>query len=160
LYIANDPAGFFGASRFIPRIYQWEYLFRYGLTDDLEFRIFSNGMTVQARQGKPAATTGYSPLAFGFKANFWEENTKYHIPAMGAEIYLRTNFGSPAFNAGTQPSINLLFDQSLPLAINFEYNLGITGVQNLLGQTKYQFSYQWSFQREVVNDFDIFLQGF
>ncbi len=141
-------------------IYQWEYLLRYGLTDNLEFRIFSNGLTAQARQGKQAATTGYSPLAFDFKANFWEENTKYHIPAMGIEIYLQTTFGSPAFNGGTQPSMNLLFDQSLPLGIGFEYNFGITGVQNGLGQIKYQFSYQWSFQRQVVKDFDVFVHGF
>ena len=78
--------------------------------------------------------SGFSPLAFDFKANFWEENTKYHIPAMGVELYLQTTFGSPAFNGGTQPSIALLFDQSLPLGIGFEYNLGITGVQNAQSQ--------------------------
>jgi hypothetical protein len=160
LYIESSPVGFYGASKYTPRVYQWEYLLRYGLTDNLEFRIFSNGFTAQAGQGKLPATTGYSPLAFDFKANFWEENTKYHIPAMGVELYLQTTFGSPAFNGGTQPSINLLFDQSLPLEINFEYNLGINGTQNALGQTRYQFSFQWSFQRQVVKDFDIFVHGF
>jgi hypothetical protein len=160
LYIENSPVGFFGASKNTPRVYQWEFLLRYGLTDNLEFRIFSNGLTSQARPGMHGATTGFSPLAFDFKANFWEENTRYHIPAVGAEIYLQTPFGSPAFNGGTQPSINLLFDQSLPLEIGFEYNLGITGVENSLGRITYQFSYQWSFQRQVVKDFDIFVQGF
>jgi hypothetical protein len=33
-------------------------------------------------------------------------------------------------------------------------------VQNGLGITKYQFDIQWSFQREVVKDFDIFVHGF
>jgi hypothetical protein len=160
LYIENSPLGLYGASKNTPRIYQWEYLIRYGLTDNLEFRIFSNGLTAQAKQGRQAATTGFSPLAFDFKANFWEENTKYHIPAAGLEVYIQTTFGSPAFNAGTQPSMNLLFDQSLPWGINFEYNFGITGVQNGLGITKYQFDIQWAFQREVVKDFDIFVQGF
>ena len=79
---------------------------------------------------------------------------------MGIEVYIQTTFGSPAFNGGTQPSMNLLFDQSLPLEIGFEYNFGITGVQNNLGQIVYQFSYQWSFQREVVKDFDVFFHGF
>jgi len=130
------------------------------LTDNLEFRIFSNGFTAQAAKGKQAATTGYSPLAFDFKANFWEENTKYHIPAMGVEIYIQTTFGSPAFNGGTQPSMNLLFDQSLPLGIGFEYNIGIAGIQNGLGLIKYQFNFSWSFQREVVKDFDVFVHGF
>ena len=134
LYIENSPSGFTAQARHA-RVYQWEYLLRYGLTDNLEFRIFSNGFTAQARQGKQPATTGYSPLAFDFKANFWEENTKYHIPAMGVELYLQTTFGSPAFNGGTQPSMSLLFDQSLPLGIGFEYNLGITGVQNGQGKS-------------------------
>jgi hypothetical protein len=160
LYIESSPVGLYGASKTTPRIYQWEFLIRYGLTDNLEFRIFSNGLTAQAAQGRQPATTGFSPLAFDFKANFWEENTKYHIPAVGLEVYLQTTFGSPAFNAGTQPSMNLLFDQSLPLGINFEYNLGITGVENGLGLTKYQFDFQWSFQRQVVKDFDVFFQGF
>ena len=160
MYIENSPVGFYGASKNTPKIYQWEYLLRYGLTDNLEFRIFSNGLTAQARQGKQTATSGYSPLAFDFKANFWEENTKYHIPAMGIEVYLQTTFGSPAFNGGTQPSMNLLFDQSLPLGIGFEYNFGIAGIQNGLGVTRYQFNFAWSFQREVVKDFDIFVHGF
>ncbi len=160
LYIESSPVGFYGASKNTPRIYQWDYLIRYGLTDNLEFRIFSNGLTTRAQQGKQPATTGFSPLAFDFKANFWEENTRYHIPAMGAELYLQTTFGSPAFNTGTQPSMNLLFDQTLPLGINFEYNFGIAGTQNGLGATVYQFSFQWSFQREVVKDFDIFVHGF
>ena len=143
-----------------PAVYQWEFLLRYGLTDNLEFRLFSNGLSVQSAQGKQPATTGFSPLAFDFKANFWEENTRYHIPAMGIEVYIQTTFGSPAFNGGTQPSMNLLFDQSLPFEIGFEYNFGITGVQNSLNQIVYQFSYQWSFQRQVVKDFDVFFHGF
>jgi Putative MetA-pathway of phenol degradation len=160
MYIENSPLGLYGASKNSPRVYQWEYLLRYGLTDNLELRIFSNGYTAQASQGKQKATTGNSPLAFDFKINFWEENLKYHIPAMGVEIYIQTPFGSPAFNAGTQPSINLLFDQSLPLGVGFEYNFGIAGVQNGLGLTKYQFNFAWSFQREVVKDFDIFVHGY
>jgi hypothetical protein len=39
---------------------------------------------------------------------------------MGVELYIQTNFGSPALSGGTQPSLNLLFDQSLPLEIGFE----------------------------------------
>ena len=160
--IENSPLGLYGGSRNgnTPRTYQWEYLLRYGLTDNLEFRIFSNGLSYQSRVGKQPAVTGYSPLAFDFKANFWEENTRYFVPAMGIEVYIQTTFGSSAFNAGTQPSMNLLFDQSLLFEIGFEYNFGITGVENNAGQIAYQFSYQWSFQRQIVKDFDIFFHGF
>jgi len=163
MYIESSPVGLYSASRSgnAPRTYQWDFLIRYGLTDNLEFRIFSNGLTDQAAQGSQPGVTGFQPLAFDFKANFWEENTKYHIPAMGVEIYLQTPFlGTSAFDPGTQPSINLLFDQSLPLGIGFEYNIGYTGVQNGQGQITYQLSFQWSFQREVVKDFDVFFHGF
>ena len=34
------------------------------------------------------------------------------------------------------------------------------GAQGLLGENVYQFSYQWSLQHQVVQDFDVFWQGF
>ncbi len=71
---------------------------------------------------------------------------------MGAELYLQTTFGSPAFNGGTQPSIALLFDQSLPLGIGFEYNLGITGVQNSQSQIVYEFSSMTTVRRHECVD--------
>ena len=163
MYIETSPLGLYGSSISgnHPRTYQWETLIRYGLTDNLEFRLFSNGLTDQGAHGSESGFVGFQPLAIDFKANFWEENTKYHVPAMGVEIYLQTKLlGSSAFSSGTQPSISLLFDQSLPLGVGFEYNFGYTGVQNNAGQIAYQFSYQWSFQREVVKDFDVFVHGF
>ena len=163
MYIETSPLGLYGPSISgnHPRTYQWESLIRYGLTDNLEFRLFSNGLTDQGSHGNQPGFVGFQPLAIDFKANFWEENTKYHVPAMGVEIYLQTKLlGSSAFSSGVQPSISLLFDQSLPLGVGFEYNFGYTGVQNSEGQIAYQFSYQWSFQREVVKDFDVFFHGF
>ena len=157
VYIENSPIGFYGPSKASPRQYNWEYLFRYGLTSNLEFRIFSNGLSVA--QG-PRHTTGYAPLAFDFKVNFWEENLKYHIPAVGLEVYITTTFGSPAFNGGTQPSLNLLLDHTLPFEVNFEHNFSMSGRQGLLGESLYEFGYSWSFQRQVVKDFDIFTHGF
>jgi hypothetical protein len=153
LYIETSPVGFYGSSKISSPQYNWEYLIRYGLTDNLEFRIFSNGLT--ATRGSHSAV-GISPLAFDFKANFWEENTRYFLPAMGAEIYLQTTLGSPAFNSGTQPSIALLFDQTLPLGLNLEQNFGITGNRGILGENIYEFSYQWSIQRQIIEDFDMF----
>jgi hypothetical protein len=158
LYLETSPASFYGGSKVSPPQYNWEYLFRCGLTDNLEFRIFSNGLT--ATRGK-GATTGVSPLAFDFKANFWEENTDYWIPAMGLEVYLQSTFGSPAFNSGTQPSMALLFDHTLPFGFNYEHNFGITGNQGPLHIANfYQFSYQWALQHQIVKDFDVFFQGF
>jgi len=157
VYLENSPVGFYGPSRITSAQYNWEYLFRYGMTDNLEFRIFSSGLSVTKGQHP---TTGYSPLAFDFKINFWEENRKYLIPAVGMEVYITTNFGSPAFNAGTQPSLNLLLDHTLPFEINFEHNFSLSGRPGYFGESIYEFGYSWSFQRQLVKDFDIFTHGF
>src|SRR6185312_3331543 len=137
--------------------YNWEFLFRYGLTDDLEFRLFSPGLS--ATLGKNQ-TTGFSPLTFDFKYHMWDENLEKHIPAGGAEIYIQTPFGSPFFNGGTQPSIALLLDHTLPFDVLLEHNFGLTGVQDTFGESVYEFSYQWALQRQVFRDFAVFTHGF
>ena len=97
VYIENSPGTFFGKSRSFPAQYNWEFLIRYGLTDDLEFRLFSPGLS--ATMGRPH-TTGFSPLTFDFKYHMWDENLEKHIPAAGAEIYIQTPFGSIISTAG------------------------------------------------------------
>jgi hypothetical protein len=77
LYIESSPVGFFGASKYYPRVYQWEYLLRYGLTDNFEFRIFSNGLTAQASQSAGGAATGeqteHSGRHFDQRQPAWRE---------------------------------------------------------------------------------------
>lgn len=157
VYLETSPVGFYGRSTATAPQYNWEFLLRYGVTDNLEFRIFSNGLTVQ---GDPGSTTGFSPLAFDFKVNFWEENRKYFVPAFGMEVYLETDLGSPAFNGGTQPSVNILFDQTILYDIQLEYNFSISGIQAASGLNEYTFGFQWSLQRTVFEDFDVFVHGF
>lgn len=156
-YLETSPVGFYGPTRFSPGQYNWEFLARYGLTDNLELRLFSSGYTVQLGRNQ---TTGFSPLAFDFKMNFWEENPRYLVPAMGVEIYIQTTFGSDAFNGGTQPSVALLFDHTLPLDINFEYNFAMVGFEDAAGNTDYAFGFNWAFQRELIEDVEVFAHGF
>ncbi len=105
-------------------------------------------------------TTGFSPLAFDFKYHMWDENLDMHIPAAGAEIYILTPFGSNYFSGGTQPSIALLLDHTLPFDILLEHNFGLTGIEDTFGGAVYEFSYQWALQRQVFKDFAIFTHGF
>jgi Putative MetA-pathway of phenol degradation len=156
-YVENSPVGFYGPAGDMPKSYLWEFLLRYGVTDYLEFRIFSNGLSVQ---GEPDPVTGFSPLAFDLKLHCWEENCDFLLPAVGLEVYLQTEFGSPAFNMGTQPSLWLLLDQSLLWGIDFNYNFGLSGVENGLGQVAYQFSFDWAFQRDVTECLSVFVQGY
>ncbi len=79
LYIENSPVGFYGASKGTPATYQWETLMRYGLTDNLEFRIFTNGFTAQARQGKRAATTRILTAGVRLQGEFL--GRKHEVPS-------------------------------------------------------------------------------
>lgn len=155
--VENYPLSLTGPSTNGPAGYSWEFLLRYGLTDNLELRLFSSGLT--ATFGRDA-TTGFSPLAFDLKVHLWEENRWLFLPAAGVEIYLQTDLGSPAFNQGVQPSINLLFDHSLPLDVNFEWNVGITGTQGVDGEDFYTASFQFALQRPIVDDFEVFLHAY
>jgi len=156
-YIENAPVGFYGSAGSVPSSYSWAFMTRYGITDYLEFRIFSSGLTVQ---DEPDPVTGFYPLAFDVKLHCWEENREFLLPAVGLEIFITTEFGSPAFRSGTQPSLNLLFEQTLLWDIDFSYNFSMTGVENGLGQTAYQFAFDWAFQRDVTECVAVFVQGF
>jgi hypothetical protein len=157
LYIENSPFGYLFGAEQVRREYQWQFLIRYGLTDRVEFRVFSNGLTAR---GKPDPTTGFSPLAFDVKAHLWDERRRHFIPAVGVEVYIQTDLGSRAFDSGAFPSVNLLFDHTLPGGIAFEYNLGVTREENVSGRSFHVGSFPWSFTRAIVEDFDVFVQGF
>jgi hypothetical protein len=156
LYIENSPVGFLAGAKPFPNEYQWQFLIRYGVTDQIEFRVFSNGLTAR---GSPNSTTGFSPLAFDVKMHLWDNKKKCFIPAVGAEMYIQTDLGSQAFDSGINPSVNILFDHTLPGGIEFEYNLGTARDQTLFGHT-YNFSFPWSFSRKLVEDFNLFVHGF
>jgi hypothetical protein len=157
MYIENSPLGYYLGPPGQPNTYQWEFLIRYGLTDNLEFRIFSNGLTIESN---PTPTSGFSPLAFDLKIHCWEQNKTYWLPAMGIEIYIQTGFGSPAFDAGTQPALSLLFDQTLPGEIEFNYAFSMTGLRDDIEEIVYQFGFQWAFQRALTDEVDVFVHGF
>ena len=157
MYVENSPLGYYGGPPGESNTYQWEFLIRYGLTDNLEFRIFSNGLTIES---EPTPTRGFSPLVFDLKIHLWEQNKTYWIPAVGLEAYIQTGFGSAAFDSGTQPALSLLFDQELPGEIDFNYAFSMTGVRDAIDATVYQFGFQWAFQRELTEQVDVFVQGF
>ena len=157
VYLETSPVSFYGPSPASGRIYNWEFLFRYGITDALEFRIFSSGYTNQYTN---QPTTGFSPLAFDLKVHLWDENLKYLIPAVGLEVYIETQMGSPRFNQGTQPSINILFDHTLPWGFQLEWNAGIAGNLNARGQLYYELALAWSIQHDITENTAAFVHSY
>lgn len=158
IYIEASPVFVSGASDGSPKTYNAEFLLRYGLTDRVELRLFGNGPTFERGAG---AANGFGPLAWDIKTNLWQENRKYHIPAVGLEVFILTASGSKALNQGTQPSINLLFDHTLPYGFQLEWNVGMVGDPSKNNNfSAIEPAVAWAIQREVFEDFDVFFQGF
>ncbi len=158
-YVEISPLTYYGSAEGSPAQYNAEFLLRYGLTDDVEFRIFGNGVSWS---GGSASAWGFAPIAFDTKIQLWTEKPDWYLPAAAAEAYLQTQwFGSRPFNGGTQPAITLNFDQSLPFEIDLEYNLGATRVQSIDGENVWEESFQWALQRDFFGeDFALFVHGF
>lgn len=158
-YIEFSPFTYYGSSKASAAQYNSEFLLRYGITDDIEARLFSNGISWT---GGANQAWGFSPIAFDTKIQLWTEKPEYFLPAAALEAYVQTEWlGSKAFNGGTQPSVSFNFDQSLPLDIDLEYNLGILRVRDAAGNNDWQFAVQWAFQRDLFNqDFSVFVHGF
>ncbi|UZR28195.1 transporter [Methylococcus mesophilus] len=158
-YVEFVPFTYYGTSQSSPAQYNTEFLLRYGLTDDIELRLFGNGV---AWQGGSNSAWGFSPIAFDTKINIWLEKPDYFLPALGIEAYIQTQWlGSAPFDSGTQPSISFNFDQSLPFDIDLEYNLGATRTQQMPGQNEWEFVFQWALQRDLFDkDFAAFIHGY
>jgi hypothetical protein len=138
---------------------QWSagYLLRYGLTNDFELRLLSNGYTkVQGNEGP----SGISPQVFDFKWHVADENKESHLPALGIEVAVQTELASRVFRGRTQPSVSLNFDQTLPLDIAFEYNIGVFTQDSDDGKREAQGALSWALQKEVVTDVAFFVNGY
>ena len=137
--------------------YSAGYLLRYGLIDDLELRVFSSGYTeVRGAEG----TRGLSPQVLDLKWHLLDEETKRHLPAIGVEFALETEWASPALRQGWNPSLSLNFDQELPLGIAFEYNVGFLRRLGEDGSDQYPAVLAWAFQRELFGPVDVFVNGY
>lgn len=167
MYIETSPVFLSGPSRGTPKSYNAEFLLRFGLTDRVELRLFGNGVTVQPRTNRlgktngTGNTTGMAPLAWDLKTLFWKENEDAHIPAVGLEVFLLTPSGSRHLNQGTEPSINLLFDLTLPWDFLLEWNVGIVGDPSPNNNfSAIEPAAAWALQREIFKGFDLFFQGY
>lgn len=158
-YVELSPFTYYGTAATSPAQYNTEFLLRYGVTDDIELRLFGNGVSWS---GGSNAAWGFSPIAFDTKIQLWTEKPDYYLPAAGFEAYVQTQWlGSAVFNGGIQPSFTFNFDQSLPFEIDLEYNLGTTRVRDAAGNNDWEFSFQWALQRDLFNkDFAVFIHGF
>lgn len=161
-YLESVPFSFTGKSASSgPQTESGQVLFRYGLVDNIEFRLFYTPYEVQnLRRGTEA---GSGPLAFDTKIHLWDAWEEYFIPALGFELTIMTPWlASTAFQSPTSPGFSFNFDQDLPFDIGLEYNLGATEFEDPhdLSQSVWEFAAQWAAQRDITDDVAVFFNGY
>lgn len=156
------PFSLYGPDNNSPNTYNTEFLLRYGLTDKVELRLFGNGYeSVYNGSPRKPAMSGFSPLSFDFKMNFWDQpDDVLWLPSMGLEVYIQTEFASPGFRAGTQPGLSLLLDHALPYGFQFEWNVGVNSTIAQRDFDGVEWNLQWAFQRRFFDKLDIFTHGY
>lgn len=172
MYIETEPLQIVGPTNMNAYTYMFDYLIRFGLTDRVEFRLFSNGLTYEAAyKGNPytgvgpsPAVTGASPIFIDFKINFWEQRLRSLMPAMGMEVFMSTETGSQSFRTGVSYGINLLFDLNFGDGWNLEWNLGIQpdniNDPRMPDAVTPQFNFQWSVQKALTDNLAAYVHGY
>ena len=158
-YVEVSPFGYYGSSKAGPQQFDMQYLLRYGVLDDVEFRIFGNGFTYT---GGHFNRWDYAPLGFDTKIQLRTEKPDSILPAIGFEAYVMTQWlGSSLTNGGTQPGFSFNFDQSLPFDIDFEYNVGAFRSLTTPRKSEWNYNFQWAFQKSFFSpSFSLFIHGY
>jgi hypothetical protein len=174
-----SPVTLLKADRQNPAAYATPFLLRFGLTDNVEFRLLGFGLI---SAGGPSPTTGVAPPKLDMKVHLWNARKQWLLPAASLEVYLTTTWGSPQFSSGWQPSVNMNFDLPITKKLNLEWTVGYGGVQQAInintGEVFVprfgfvvpgihreldlnfdQFSASWAFEYEVSERLAIFFHG-
>ena len=151
-------AGTYSSKNSNPEQYTLGYLMRYGLTDDLELRLISNGLTISdSEQNK---TIGISQQIFDIKYHWLDAPEDSFMPAVGIEAQVQSNWSSAAYKGGTQGGLSLNFDHALPYDLALEYNVGFDGQQIDSWNSQYQLTLSWALQKNLTKEFAVFVNGF
>ncbi|MBI3462226.1 MAG: transporter [Planctomycetes bacterium] len=134
-------------------------LVRIGVCRDLELRLSGPGIIHE--DGDTDNTTGFGPMAFGFKRHIWDEVEDWGIPAFGVIAQVSAPTASAGFDDGTAiPTVFFNFDHTLPADSYFEWNLGISALHDDDGHRFAQGSFLWSLGHEWTPDLTTFFHGF
>jgi hypothetical protein len=137
--------------------YNAGYLLRYGVTDNIELRLMSDGYTVVHNENK---TQGMSPQTFDIKWHLIDENESIFLPSVAVEFGTQTTWADSFFKGGTLPFLGLNLDNSLPFDVALNYNVGFNSRLDANGKKEYLLALGWAFQRDISEDVAIFVNGY
>lgn|GEM_PF-1002312 len=155
IYIEANPGAFTGSSAISRAAWSMPYLLRYGLTNEIELRVLSDGLTVEGD------TTGFGPVGFDTKIHLGAFEYGWFNATVGIEATVQTGkwLASKAFEDGDQYSLTLLIDHTLPGDLSFEWNIGATRYSSQ-DQDLFLPAVQWAFQRDVFDDVAVYINGY
>ncbi len=155
IYVETNPGAFTGGSSISRSSWSMPYLLRYGLTNEIELRVLSDGLTVESD------TVGFGSVGFDTKIHLGAFEYGWFNATLGIEATVQTGkwLASKAFEDGDQYTLNLLIDHTLPGDLSFEWNIGVTRYSS---QDKDLFlpAVQWAFQRDVFDDVAVYINGY
>lgn len=143
-------------------IYNWFFLLRYGLTNNIEFRFLSHGLTKLYPMEEYQSGIGFSPLIFGFKFHLFGKEEDLWIPAFGVECYIQTNIATDFLKEGNLPILNFLFKHHFPHEWFLEWNAGMYGrsIANGINQRNLYGLIEWALEKDIYESFQLFAQGY
>jgi hypothetical protein len=157
-YLETTPLNLASGTSITPLNYDWEIFLRLGLTDNIEARVYSGGLTIYG--GGETRRVGFAPITFDTKIHLAQHSWRYFNFSLGLEAYVQTPWGSSGFANGVQYSLNLLADHELPWKLTYEWNLGFLRTLTESGQQVFVPTFQAALQRPVIGDLAIFLQSY
>lgn len=155
IYLESTPLTYYGSTNASPAQWNISYLLRYGLFEDIELRLFSNGPTFRSGE------VGNSPIAIDTKAHLWDFAADSLNASIGVEAYVQPSnwLASADFRQPLQFAVNLLVDHNLPWDIAFGWNIGFNRTQGQ-GLAVSKPTIQWAFQKNLSDDIAVFIQGY
>ena len=160
-YVELTPFTWTGQNSDSAAAYNFQALYRYGVTDYWEFRLYTQGLQVTMGNDEAQQSVGFNPVTFSMKIHLQEEVKEWFIPALGLEANIQTNFGSKELSNGTHPGLSLLVNHSFGEKWNLNWSVGIVGgwdgADNFVTYTS---SYQMSLSREITDNLSFFVHGY
>lgn len=158
VYVETSMA-YLSTNRPSTREYATPTLLRFGVTEKLEFRLFTVGYLQET--SAEGSMAGMGQFALGFKRTMWDEDEQAGIPAFGIMGVLAIPTASAHLdNGAAEPFLFFNFDHTLPFDWSLNWNGGIAWLKGDDDIRFVQGSLLWAFTRQWNDDLATFWHGY
>lgn len=136
-------------------------LFRTGIFQDLELRLFGSGITIIDSDDPGQDPVGAGPFGIGLKYHVLDGARQWFHPALGIEfqVALPVATSSELNPDVVLPSGSLNVDHTFPASFSFHWNLGFETSLDDDHDPFLQACLQWSIANDVTRDHQLYVTG-